>query len=293
MEIENKCNQSVIVDTNLNCWSDSSDASSILPVDDLKQKTPHDSIFLNMIHIMTKLMDRVRNKSAALKTNTPNLINQILRECYMENLKHTYEKLKNIRLNPSTSMDCSIQNLRDKWHIVIDTNVLLHAAKEDFLFFDIVDKNLSASLVLVIPFVVYSELDHLKNGNKAELNTGDSIVRKTINYVNIQLANNERNLFVVQTSQENKLIKIGPEKKIGTANDMRIVECARYRRDLGMKTMVVSNDTNLRTLAMSLQIQAFSFTKLSKMVMDPRYVNLVPERWSVYYKSLDEHNLED
>ena len=145
----------------------------------------------------------------------------------------------------------------------------------------------------MIPFVVYSELDHLKNGNKAELNTGDSIVRKTINYVNIQLANNERNLFVVQTSQENKLIKIGPEKKIGTANDMRIVECARYRRDLGMKTMVVSNDTNLRTLAMSLQIQAFSFTKLSKMVMDPRYVNLVPERWSIYYKSLDEQNLED
>ena len=27
-------------------------------------------------------------------------------------------------------------------------------------------------------------------------------MRKTINYVNIQLANNERNLFVVQTSQE-------------------------------------------------------------------------------------------
>eukprot|EP00944_MAST-04C_sp_MAST-4C-sp1_P011593 g11593.t1 len=293
MEISSKCNQSVIVDTNLNCWSDSNDASSILPVDDLSKKTPHDSIFLNMIHIMTKLMDRVRSKSAALKTNIPNLINQLLRECYMENLKHTYQKLKNIRLNPSTSMDISVQNLRDKWHIVIDTNVLLCAAKEDFLFFDIIDKNLSASLVLVIPFVVYSELDHLKKGNRAELNTGDAIVRKTINYINIQLANNERNLFVVQTSQENSIIKISPEKKIGTTNDMRIVECARYRRDLGMKVMVVSNDTNLRTLAMSLQIQAFSFIKLSKMVMDPRYVNLVPERWSVYYKSLDEHNLED
>ena len=287
MEV-NKCQQSVIIDTNLNCWSDSNDASSILPVDDLSKKTPHDSIFLNMIHIMTKVMGRIRNKSACLKTNTPNLINQLLRECYMENLKHTYEKLKNIRLNPSTSMDCSIENLRDKWHIVIDTNVMLEAAKEDFLFFDIVDTNLSSSLVLVIPFVVYSELDHLKNSNKAELNTGDSHVRKTINYINIQLANNERNLFVVQTSQENSSLKISAEKKRGTANDMRIVECARYRRDLGMKTMIVSNDTNLRTLAMSLQIQAFSFTKLSKMVMDPRYVNLVPERWSIYYKSLED-----
>ena len=66
MEI-NKCNQSVIIDTNLNCWSDSNDASSILPVDDLSKKTPHDSIFLNMIHIMTKLMDRVRSKSACFE----------------------------------------------------------------------------------------------------------------------------------------------------------------------------------------------------------------------------------
>ena len=68
---------------------------------------------------------------------------------------------------------------------------------------------------------------------------------------------------------------------------MRIVECARYRRDLGMKTMIISNDTNLRTLSMSLQMQAFSYDKLSKMIMDKRYVNLVPERWSMHYKSLN------
>ena len=54
---------------------------------------------------------------------------------------------------------------------------------------------------------------------------------------------------------------------------MRIVECARYRRDLGMKTMIISNDTNLRTLSMSLQMQAFSYDKLSKIIMDKRYVN--------------------
>ena len=59
------------------------------------------------------------------------------------------------------------------------------------------DKNLHQCIVLVIPFVVYSELDHLKKGNREELNTGDMNVRKTINYVNIQLANNDRNLFVV------------------------------------------------------------------------------------------------
>eukprot|EP00943_MAST-04B_sp_MAST-4B-sp1_P004075 g4075.t1 len=282
-----KCSNSIIIDTNLNCWKHDNDASCVLPVDDLSNKTPNDSIFLNMVHILTKIAKRQSNKNVAMITNIPNLVNQVLRECYLENLKHTYEKLKNIRLNPSTSIDCSIQGLREKWHIIIDTNVLLNAAKEDFLFFDILDKNLHDSIVLVIPFVVYSELDHLKKSNRAGLNTGDMVVRKTINYVNIQLANNERHLFVVQTSQENSSIKIKSEKKLGTENDMRIVECARYRRDLGMKTMVVSNDTNLRTLSMSIQIQAFSFDKLSKMVMDPRYVNLIPERWSMYYKSLD------
>ena len=56
---------------------------------------------------MTKLMDRVRSKSAALKTNIPNLINQLLRE-YMENETYVSE-IENIRLNPSTSMDISVQ----------------------------------------------------------------------------------------------------------------------------------------------------------------------------------------
>ena len=55
-------------------------------------------------------------------------------------------------------------------------------------------------------------------------------VRKTINYVNIQLANNERNLFVVQTHK--RIFYKNRYAKIRTANDMRIVECARYRRDL-------------------------------------------------------------
>ena len=282
-----KCKYSIIIDTNLKCWVHDDNASSILPVDDLSTKTPHDSIFLNMIHVLTKLRKQYKQKNVVTATNVSNLINQVLRECYLENLKHTYEKLKNIRLNPSTSIDCSAQALRDKWHIIIDTNVLLEAAKEDFLFFDLMDKNLHQCIVLVIPFVVYSELDHLKKGNREELNTGDMNVRKTINYVNIQLANNERNLFVVQTSQENSSIKIDTGKKLGTANDMRIVECARYRRDLGMKTMIISNDTNLRTLSMSLQMQAFSYDKLSKMIMDKRYVNLVPERWSMHYKSLN------
>ena len=144
MEIENKCNQSVIVDTNLNCWSDSSDASSILPVDDLKQKTPHDSIFLNMIHIMTKLMDRVRKK--VLLENKHTKFDKPAFAGMLHGESETYvSEIEKYSFEPINVNGFSVQNLRDKWHIVIDTNVLL-TLQRGFFIFDIIDKNLSPHL---------------------------------------------------------------------------------------------------------------------------------------------------
>ena len=58
-----KCKYSIIIDTNLKCWVHDDNASSILPVDDLSTKTPHDSIFLNMIHVLTKLRKQYKQKN--------------------------------------------------------------------------------------------------------------------------------------------------------------------------------------------------------------------------------------
>ena len=206
----------------------------------------------------------------------------------------------------TVSMDCRDPVLRKKFHVVVDTNVWIKAAKTSFSFFDVLEAYFETKVVVVIPFVVYLELDHLKKGNRADLAVGD-VSRKCINYINKRI-NSGKNGFVIQTVEEDDLCtESSKEKKHGTKNDMRVVFCCKHRLGKGMKVILLSGDVNVLNLGMSMSggetfydrdksvkgtspgIECLFFEPLAALLQDPRYARLEPALWGKILKARAAH----
>ena len=96
------------------------------------------------------------------------------------------------------SVDCSIGSLVCKIHLVIDTNILIQEAGRKFTFFAHLEEHFDSKIVIVIPFAVYLELDHMKKGNREGALKGGDIARMAINFINVQVASG-KHFFVIQT----------------------------------------------------------------------------------------------
>ena len=189
------------------------------------------------------------------------------------------------------SVDCSIDSLVRKIHLVIDTNILIQEAGRKFTFFAHLEEHFDSKIVIVIPFAVYLELDHMKKGNREGALKGGDIARMAINFINVQVASG-KHFFVIQTNEEDSTyIKQRKEgTKIGTQNDLRVVHACKVRLELGMHVQLLSNDTNLLNLGWSLgrvgQMECFSFAHLESLLSKPRFARLDPGFWG---KVLQRH----
>mmetsp|Transcript_17079 Transcript_17079/g.19433 ORF Transcript_17079/g.19433 Transcript_17079/m.19433 type:complete len:101 (-) Transcript_17079:722-1024(-) len=72
-------------------------------------------------------------------------------------------------------------------------------------------------------------------------------------------------------------------------NDMRVLECAKSRKEAGCKTMLISGDTNLRNIALSANVPALKFRSLWEMLCDRRYQRLSVDQWVQTIRGIESH----
>mmetsp|Transcript_28464 Transcript_28464/g.45865 ORF Transcript_28464/g.45865 Transcript_28464/m.45865 type:complete len:796 (-) Transcript_28464:88-2475(-) len=168
--------------------------------------------------------------------------------------------------------------LRNKWHLIVDTNVLHNCAEDQFEFFRTLEHTHGDSIVLVIPFATMNELDwqkhHVKKGPKLE----NAVA--SIRFLNRQQAAGSR-FIVIQTNEEDAPFhkKHKAVKPFNLQNDMRVIECAKVRHVAGCRVIMLSEDTNLRNICLSSRVPAVPFRALWQMLSDRRYHRLGPEQW--------------
>jgi rRNA-processing protein FCF1 len=312
--------RAVIVDTE-NHWGE--DLSVAFPIDRCTNFTPNDSTMLSVIDALHFFKANLSARKGAARTRGETSVHPLpVRSIVM---KYKHELLRRAALSHegagskkrklhstaapvdgTVSMDCRDPVLRKKFHVVVDTNVWIKAAKTSFSFFDVLEAYFETKVVVVIPFVVYLELDHLKKGNRADLAVGD-VSRKCINYINKRI-NSGKNGFVIQTVEEDDLCtESSKEKKHGTKNDMRVVFCCKHRLGKGMKVILLSGDVNVLNLGMSMSggetfydrdksvkgtspgIECLFFEPLAALLQDPRYARLEPALWGKILKARAAH----
>lgn len=196
----------------------------------------------------------------------------------------------NISKELSAARDYADPILRNKWHLVIDTNVLHSTYKENYEFFSTMRHSHSERVVIIIPFATVHELDWQKHNSKGDKKIKGNmtcyswrnhtlpqsskclsfvfryLAASAIRFINSQVASGS-SWIVMQSHAEDKPNEL-KHQNLGNhnaTNDMRVFECAKARHDAGCKTMLVSNDTNLRNIAMSAGVPA---GKLRSIVHD-------------------------
>ncbi|GBG23807.1 RNA polymerase II C-terminal domain phosphatase-like 2 [Hondaea fermentalgiana] len=168
--------------------------------------------------------------------------------------------------------------LRSKWHIVVDTNVLHHCASDRFEFFKTLEHTHGDSIVMVIPFATVHELDWQKHHVKDPVKLANATA--SIRYLNSQVAAGSRFIVMQSVSEDAPhAAKHKHVKPFNAQNDMRVFECANSRVAAGMRTLVLSGDTNLRNVCMSANVPAVRFQPLWGMLNNANYQRLSPEHW--------------
>lgn len=135
---------------------------------------------------------------------------------------------KSISKELACSRDYVDPMLRNKWHLVVDTNVFHNCAADKFEFFKTLEHTHSDTIVMVIPFVTLHELDwqkhHVKKEDKLK-NATDSI-----HFINAYQASNSTWIVVQSVAEDAPFaIKHKDVKPINAQNDMRVFECAKSR----------------------------------------------------------------
>lgn len=168
--------------------------------------------------------------------------------------------------------------LRNKWHLIVDTNVLHHCASDRFELFHTLEHTHGDSIVMIIPFATVHELDwqkhHVKNPAKLANATA------SIRYLNSQVSAGSRFIVMQSVSEDAPFAEMHKHvKPFNAQNDMRVFECARIRHAAGLRTLVLSGDTNLRNVCMSSNVPAVRFQPLWGMLTNPKFQRLSPEHW--------------
>ena len=178
-----------------------------------------------------------------------------------------------------------------QWHVVVDTNVLHFAAAEEFEFFHTLQHTQQRNVVVVVPFAVVEELDWQKDVSKNEAKS--TVARRSSNFLNKHLASGS-SFLVVQTLEEDKASRSKHDTMQGSFNiraDMRIVDCAAARQEMGLKVMLVSGDTNVRNTALAAGMSAVTVQSLWRMMCCLLHIRLGPERWVKAIRDMEQHRL--
>lgn len=151
--------------------------------------------------------------------------------------------------------------LRDRWHIVVDTNVMLEAAIHDFEFFRILEGRHKHEVVIIVPAAAIEELDQQKDNDKHQMSPQ---ARQASRYIS-SLMSASSSFLTLQSMDEDRINMrkhaSGPQNasvSYNLRNDRRMVECTNVRYKAGLKAMFISNDVNACNLVKGLDIPAFS-----------------------------------
>jgi len=185
---------------------------------------------------------------------------------------------QNVSQELATAKDYADPILRNRWHLVVDTNVLHHCISDDFEFFKTLEHTHGETIVLVIPFAVIQELDWQKHNSGNEKKKLDASA--AIRFLN-RLATAGSRFVVMQSMAEDAPFEAKHRNinSYNSQNDMRVFECANSRHQAGLKTVVLSGDINLRNVALSANVPAVRFQDLWRMLSDAKFQRLTPSQW--------------
>ena len=171
--------------------------------------------------------------------------------------------------------------LRNKYHLVVDTNVFLSIVDDSFELIEVLRHVHSHQIVIVVPYATIQELDWQKHRDEVKKLKSQACIK----FIN-GLANTS--FLVIQSMEEDapsfKLhcqsnSSSSVQTTMNAQNDLRILDCAKTRYMAGLKTMMVTGDTNLRNMALSNNIPAIRSQSLWLLVSNPRFVKLSPDHW--------------
>jgi rRNA-processing protein FCF1 len=185
--------------------------------------------------------------------------------------------------------------IRNKHHLIVDTNVFLSTASENFALFETLKHAHEKKIVIIVPYATVQELDWQKHSAKTEGKSDRA--QLCIRYINSFAASNSKWLMIQSQDEDGALMNkrkmssssnnnsssssnsSGGDDSFNTKNDARILDCARLRQDAGIKTILISGDVNLRNLASANGVPSVRAGSLWTLVCDPKMQRLPPEHW--------------
>ena len=166
--------------------------------------------------------------------------------------------------------------LRNRFHVVVDTNVLLLSAQDDFALFAAIRAAHEQRVVVVVPFAVLGELDWQKHNARDEAKRQRA--QQCIRFVNGFVALGS-NWLVLQSQQEDAAYRPEAGGNHNGANDLRILAAANSRHHAGLRTILVSGDINLRNFSLGAGVPALNALQLWGLMSDAHMRQLPPEHW--------------
>lgn len=139
----------------------------------------------------------------------------------------------------------------DELYLLLDTNILLHFFDVLVQFVDDVEKY-KVPLVVVVPGVVVRELDSQKNRQDLSWSSrrASTWLLKKIHDKNSAV----RGQSLGDTMRQSKNWTVREYNERDNNNDYDILDCWRYFASIGKRTVLLSNDNNLR-LAVAVECQ--------------------------------------
>ena len=184
--------------------------------------------------------------------------------------------------------------LRNKHHLVIDTNVLLLTVADRFELFENLKHAHSDKIVVVVPQATVAELDWQKHNSKDA--NKQQRAQACIRYINSFVAANSPWLVLQSPEEDAPAVKraemADPTGGHNSRNDRRVLDAAKLRHDAGLKTILVSGDVNLRNLALASGVPAVRAQSLWRLLCDPRLQRLGPEHWVKAVADIERSRVE-
>ncbi|KAL1675530.1 PIN domain-containing protein, partial [Schizophyllum commune] len=140
---------------------------------------------------------------------------------------------------------------QDDLYLILDTNILLHFFDVLVRFVEDVEKH-GVSLVVVVPGIVVRELDSQKN--RRDLSWGS---RRASTWLLKKIHDQKsavRGQALGDTMRSSKNWTVREDNERDNNNDYDILDCWRYFASTGKRSVLLSNDNNLR-LAVSVECQ--------------------------------------